>query len=89
MNGCASENGYYAAGSILGIPGFFGGFFHGLIAPFMLIPWLLAKVIWAVGGFTTGYWANELQLYASVHTGGYPWGYCIGLLFTLGGGLSG
>jgi len=86
FTGCASENGYFTGRSVLGIPGFFGGFFHGVITPLMLIPWLVAKAIWAIGGYNTGYWANEFQLYASAHTDGYPWGYFIGLICTLGGG---
>jgi hypothetical protein len=86
LTGCASENGYFTGSGILGIPGFFGGLFHGLITPLVLLPWLLAKAIWAIGGYNTGYWANEFQLYASAHTEGYPWGYFIGLLCTLSGG---
>jgi len=86
MSGCASEYGYFTGSSILGTPGFFGGLFHGIVTPVILLPWLISKALWAVGGFSIGYWANEFQLYASVHTEGYPWGYFIGLLGMMGGG---
>ena len=86
MTGCASEYGYFAGRDLLGTPGFFGGLFHGIITPLVFFPWIISKALWAIGGFSIGYWANEFQLYASVHTDGYPWGYFIGLLGLIGGG---
>ena len=81
LTGCASDSGYFSGQSILGIPGFFGGLFHGLITPIVLIPWLIAKLLWAVFKFDVGFWAFEFQLYSDVHTDGYAWGYWIGLIF--------
>jgi hypothetical protein len=80
LSGCAANSGYFTGKDILGIPGFFGGFFHGLITPIVLLPWMLAKLLWNLFGFGIGYWAREFQLYADVHTGGYPWGYGLGLI---------
>lgn len=81
LTGCASDSGYFTGKDMLGIPGFFGGLFHGLITPIMLIPWLIAKALWAMFRFDIGFWAYEFQLYADIHTEGYPWGYFIGLIF--------
>ena len=80
LSGCAADSGYFIGKEVLGIPGFFGGVFHGLITPIVLLPWILAKLLWNMFGFSVGYWAREFQLYADIHTGGYPWGYGLGII---------
>ena len=78
VTGCAADSGYLAGKHILGIPGFFGGIFHGLITLPVLIPWAATKLLLNVFGCEIMDRASEFQLYADVHTSGYPWGYWLG-----------
>lgn len=86
MSGCAGSQGYWV--SVMWTPGIIGGFFHGLIAPLALWPWLIAKFFAWIFHFMGWYgglawWLDDFQLYASRHEDGYGWGYLFGIGLSL------
>jgi hypothetical protein len=94
LTGCASneKSGLMWGASVLGIPGFFAGIFHGLVTPLALLPWLALKgLLWILNlnigswayGISTSQFANFIDqwaLYAPNHTELYPVGYIFGLI---------
>lgn len=81
MSGCAGSQGYWVGS--MWTPGIIGGFFHGLIAPLALGPWLVSKFFaWILHGMGLysglAWWLDDFQLYASRHEDGYGWGYLFG-----------
>lgn len=86
MSGCAGSRGYWV--STMWTPGIIGGFFHGLITPLTLWPWLIAKLFaWIFHGIGwyggLAWWLDDFQLYASRHEDGYGWGYLFGIGLSL------
>ena len=72
MSGCAGSRGYWV--SAMWTPGIIGGFFHGLITPLALWPWLIAKLF--AGIFPGMGWYGG-------HEDGYGWGYLFGIGLSL------
>lgn len=86
MSGCAGSQGYWVGS--MWTPGIIGGFFHGLIAPLALGPWLFAKLLaWIFHGIGwyggLAWWLDDFQLYASRHDDGYGLGYLCGIGLSL------
>ncbi len=94
LTGCASnkQTGLMWGSSVLGVPGFFAGFFHGFITPIAVFPWLALKgLLWLldlnIGNWTRSIstsqiaaFVDEWALYAPNHTELYPIGYIFGFI---------
>jgi hypothetical protein len=94
LTGCASnkQTGLMWGSIVLGVPGFFAGFFHGFITPIAVFPWLALKgLLWLldlnIGNWTRSIstsqiaaFVDEWALYAPNHTELYPIGYIFGFI---------